>query len=143
MSARYVRDTIRAWASQCFTCPFYDSINSVIAPPHAAIWATVEFDPTGDVLADFCGGRLSSGLADFIFAAPPNTKDSDVLDVAQVSIERLMRFVDTNGLTLTIAHEPEELSNGTADHNYRLVVGVEYRLSWRQAIEPALPLPMP
>jgi hypothetical protein len=143
MTARYVRDTIRTWASQCFACPFYDSINQVIAPPHAAVWATVEFDPTADTLADFCGGRESAGLADFIFAAPPNTKDSEVLDVAATSIERLMRFVDTNGLTLTIARQPEELSNGTADHNYRLAVGVEYRFAWRQALAPALPLPMP
>lgn len=139
MSARYVRDTIRAWAGECFTCPFFDSINSVIAPPHAAIWATVEFDPSADSLADFCGGRASSGLADFIFAAPPNTKDSAVLAVAEESIDRLMRYVDTNGLTLTLAHQPEEISNGTADHNYRLVVGVEYRFAWRQALLPALP----
>lgn len=144
MSQRYVRNTIRLWARQVFALPFYDSINRVIAPPDDYLWSTVEFDPSADQLISFCGDRLSSGLADFIFAGPPNTGDDALLEAAEISIERLMRFVDPTGaLVLAYAHQPAEFTNGTADHNYRIFVGVEYRHYWTQPLNPPIPLPMP
>lgn len=147
MSQRYVRDTIRLWAVQVFACPFVDTINAVmrddlVAPFADAVWSTVQFDPATDGLADFCGGQSSSGVADFIFSGPPNAKDSDVLWAAEESIRRLMLLNDPSGrLTLVYAHAPEEFSNGTADHSYRVFVAVEYRYFWSQK-DPAQPMPV-
>ena len=131
MSYRYVRDMLRGWATTEFAArgvPFFNSIDQIITPPHDSIWATVEFDPAADTLLDFCGAHLATGLADFIFCGPPNVGDTAVLQAADNCIFYLMQRRDASGaLTLAYAHQPEEFSNGTADHNYRVYVAVEYR----------------
>jgi len=129
MSYPFVRNQIRQWAAADFALggvQFFDSINRVISPPHDSIWATVEFDPASDSILDFCGAHLSTGVADFIFAGPPNVGDSAVLAAADTCIWYLMQR-GNSALTLAYAHQPEEFSNGTADHNYRIYVAVEYR----------------
>lgn len=132
MSARYVRDTIRGWAAEVFTVPFIDTINASAAPNGTAIWASVQFDPETDNPISFCGDMEEAGLADFIFCGPPGQGDDEVLSAAEASIDALLVRQDSPTLTLLYAHTPEEFSQGTADHFYRVNIGVEYRHYYRR-----------
>jgi hypothetical protein len=128
MSARLVRRTIRQWAAEVFTVPFFDTINLVQRPTPDAIWASVDFDPTNETRLSFCDDQEDSGLADFIFAGPPGVGDDSVLEAAELCVGELLKKRDPSGaLVLLYAHQPEEFSSGSADHFYRVFVGVEYR----------------
>lgn len=133
MTHRLVRSTLRNWAREVFSVPFFDSINRVIEPPHDSVWATVEFDPSTDQLISFCEDIFASGLADFIFCAPPNVGDDTVLAAGENCVAQLLARSNQGGgaIVLPFARQPEELSGGTADHNYRVVIGVEYRFYYR------------
>ena len=139
MTHRIVRHQIRLWAREVFSVPFFDSINRDIAPPHDSIWATVEFDPAADTPVSFCDDILASGLADFIFAGPPGVGDEDVLAAAEDCIAKLLNRARGTSTTLAYMHQPEEFSNGTADHNYRVFIGVEYRFYYRLPVWVAQP----
>ena len=132
MSARYVRDTIRGWAAEVFTVPFFDTINAGTTPNGAAIWASVQFDPETDNPISFCGDMEEAGLADFIFCGPPGQGDDELLAAAEASIDALLARQDAAELVLLYAHAPEEFSQGSADHSYRVNIGVEYRHYYRR-----------
>jgi hypothetical protein len=133
VSARYVRDTIRAWAGEVFTVPFIDTINAGTTPSNGGIWASVQFDPSGDTKISYCEDIEEAGLADFIFCGPPGQGDSAILDQAEQSIAALLARQDAAELVLLYAHAPEEFSQGSADHSYRVNIGVEYRHYYRRA----------
>jgi hypothetical protein len=128
MSSLYVRDTIRTWASEAFTVPFIDTINLGERPANgAAVWASVEFETETETKISFCDDMEAAGLAGFIFCGLPGQGDSDVLAEAEASIAALLARQDTADLVLLYAHAPIEASSGTADHFYRVNIGVEYR----------------
>ena len=134
MSSRHVRNTIRGWAAEVFTVPFVDTINSGDRPSNGApFWASVQFDPESDSKISFCDDMEEAGLADFIFCGPPGQGDSELLDKAEQSIAALLARQDAGDIALLFAHTPEEFSQGTADHVYRVNIGVEYRHYYRRA----------
>ena len=133
MSALYVRNTIRGWAAEVFVVPFVDTINAGATPSNGGIWASVQFDPNTDTPISFCGDVEESGLADFIFSGPPGSGDDEILAAAEASIEALLARQDAAELVLLYAHAPAEFSQGTADHSYRVNIGVEYRHYYRRS----------
>ena len=93
----------------------------------------VQFDPEADNKLTFCEDVESAGLADFIFCGLPGQGDSAVLQEAEASIAALLERQDAADLVLLFAHQPEEFSQGTADHYYRVNVAVEYRHYYRRS----------
>jgi len=133
MSSRHVRDTIRGWAAEVFTVPFIDTINSSASPNGSTIWASVQFDPESDSKISYCDDMEESGMADFIFCGPPGQGDDEVLAAAEASIDALLARQDAADIALLYAHAPEEFSAGSADHFYRVNIGVEYRHYYRRS----------
>lgn len=133
MSALYVRNTIRGWAAEVFTVPFVDTINNATTPNGGAMWASVQFDPETDSKISFCEDMEEAGLADFIFCGPPGQGDDEILAAAEASIAALLARQDSADLVLLYAHAPEEFSQGSADHLYRVNIGVEYRHYYRRS----------
>jgi len=126
MDEAYKRDLVRQWAALCAT-PYVDTINR---PPPANLaepWFTIVFDTESTELETYAGATLERGLVDVVFAGAPGTGDSSLLQAAAADVDTLLAQSDPNGrLVLELAQAPAESTNGTADHSYRVMIGINY-----------------
>lgn len=126
MSALYVRNTLRQWASEIPEIPFYDTINLLPDIPDPQ-WFTVEFFAESKLGMIGCPGYQERGVADFVFCATAGTGDEALLLLLEPAIIALSNRSDPNKLLTIEETEPvRDDSGGTADSTYRLVVGVRY-----------------
>ena len=130
MTALYVRNMVRDWAAAVAEAPFYDTVN-IDQNPAEPIWFTVQFFGQSNEGGTFCGdGYIERGAFDVVFNAPPGTGDVPVLTVMEPAVAALLANLDpAHKLTIQSYDPIEEMSAGSADKTYRMVIGVNYSYS--------------
>lgn len=131
MSALYVRNTARAWATAAGVAngiPFHDAINRDVDPAEP-LWFTALFDAQSNNGQTFCfpGKYLENGMIDLVFAGVPGAGDEALLSKLEPTVAAFCQSVDLSGRLILGQYEPvEEILSGTADRWYRLTVAVQY-----------------
>ena len=127
MTAKYVRDKMRAWADAITEAKFYDTINQD-QNPSDAVWFTMEFFALEHTGKTFCGlDYTETGSIDLVFCARPGAGDGEILTALEPAVTAFVANHDPAGKLQIESFEPvEEYSSGTADSFYRLVVGINY-----------------
>jgi hypothetical protein len=122
----YKRDLVRQWCALCST-PFVETLNTAPPASLAEPWFTIEFDVEASERLTFAGAMLERGLLDLIFAGAPGDGDAAILAAAQADALTIFAQADPQRmLTLERINPPHEASNGSADHSYRVMIGIEY-----------------
>jgi len=127
MSSLYVRNWFRSHTAN-LGVPYYETVNQDQNPTDP-IWVTYEFNSEFSDLLSFCGDTMEEGTVDIVVSAQPGTGDAAAIAAAEAAAAYLTAQHDATGRLVIVKRQPvDEYSDGSADRNYRVIIGIEYRL---------------
>lgn len=132
MSASYVRNMVRSWASAAAAAesvPFYDTIN-IVPEVLDPIWFTVIFQSERHIGTICTPEYVEYGFATLMFIAPAGTGDAGAIDAVERVLPQIMASADPTGRLVLEKYDPiVEETSGSADSSYRVFVTISYSYS--------------